>query len=240
MRKMVALLVFTSTLAFAQMDFSKMDVKVIKVAGNIYMVDATSPGGGFSGGNIGVSVGDDGIVMVDDKFAPLGPKIEAALKEITDKPIRFILNTHVHADHTHGNVYFGKKTTVIAHENVYKRLGGYKDFGGSNSLPPPEAYPIITFDSSVTIHLNGEDVRGLHIAAGHTDGDTVVFFAKSNVVHMGDDFFNGMFPFIDLETGGSVPGYIAASRSRSTRDGRRSAREPEDAEGNSGHPSEGD
>jgi cyclase len=212
MRNLLAVLVLASSFTFAQqMDFSKMDVKVVKVAGNIYLVDATAPGGGFSGGNIGISVGEDGIVMVDDKFAPLGPKIEAALKEITDKPIRFILNTHVHGDHTHGNIYFGKKTTIIAHENVYKRLSESKDFGGApNTPPPPEAYPIITFDSQVTIHLNGEDVRGIHVPASHTDGDTVVFFTKSNVVHMGDDFFNGIFPFIDLENGGSVTGYIAA------------------------------
>jgi glyoxylase-like metal-dependent hydrolase (beta-lactamase superfamily II) len=211
MRKL--LLFFACALAstaFAQqMDFSKLEIKATKVAGNVYMLETSGPG--FGGGNIGVSVGDDGVVMVDDKFAELGPKIEAALKGITDKPLRFILNTHVHGDHTHGNIYFGPKSTIIAQENVRKRLPDYVEFGGQpNTPPPPQAYPVITFDHRLTIHLNGEDVRGIHMPNGHTDGDTIVFFTKSNVVHMGDDFFNGMFPFIDFENGGSVKGYIKA------------------------------
>jgi cyclase len=213
MRKLIAALIFTTTLTFAQrIDFSKLEVKATKVAGSVYMLETTGPG--FGGGNIGVSIGDDGVVMVDDKFSPLGPKIEAALKGITDKPLRFLLNTHVHGDHTHGNIYFGKKTTIVAHENVRNRLPKYEEFGGApNTPPPPEAYPIVTFDSRLTVHLNGEDVRGIHTPHAHTDGDTVVFFTKSNVIHMGDNFFNGMFPYIDLENGGSVKGYIAAIES---------------------------
>jgi cyclase len=210
MRSLLAFTLFASTFAFAQeRDFSAMEVKATKVAGNVYILETTGPSS--SGGNIGVSVGGDGIVMVDDKFAPLGPKIEAALKGITDKPLRFVLNTHVHNDHTHGNVYFGDKSTIVAHENVRKRMPGYSDFGGQPNTPPPQhALPVITFDHRLTIHLNGEDVRGIHMPASHTDGDTVVFFTKSNVVHMGDDFFNGMFPYIDLENGGTVKGYIKA------------------------------
>jgi cyclase len=211
MRKLFAIALFASTLALAQerLDFSKLEVKATKVAGNVYMLETTGPG--FGGGNIGVTVGDDGIVMVDDKFAPLGPKIEAALKGISNKPLRFILNTHWHSDHTHGNIHFGDKTVIVAHENVRTRIAKDTEFTGKPNVPSPkQALPIVTFDSRLTIHLNGEDVRGIHLPAGHTDGDTVVFFTKSNVVHMGDDFFQGMFPFIDLESGGSVRGYIKA------------------------------
>jgi glyoxylase-like metal-dependent hydrolase (beta-lactamase superfamily II) len=189
-------------------DWSKIEIKAEKVAGNVYMLYGV---GGFAGGNIGVSVGDDGIVLVDDQFEPLVPKIEAALKGISDKPVRFVLNTHFHGDHTHGNKVFGQKSTIIAHHNVRKRVEADNDFDGKpGTRAPRHALPIITFDHQVSVHLNGEDIRGLHVPSGHTDGDTVVFFTASKVVHMGDDFFNGMFPFIDLESGGTVKGYAAA------------------------------
>ncbi len=188
-----------------RIDFSKIQEKVTKVAGNIYMIEST---GGFGGGNIGVSVGDDGIVIVDDKFAPLAPKIEAALKGISDKPVRFVLNTHYHGDHTHGNRVWGKSASIIAHANVRKRL--LQPDPDTKEPTPPVALPVVTFDHSASVHLNGEDIRALHFPSGHTDGDSVIFFTQSNVIHMGDDFFNGMFPFIDLESGGTVPGYIGA------------------------------
>ncbi len=188
-------------------DFSKVEIKVSKVAGSIYMLQG-------AGGNIGASVGDDGIVVVDDQYAPLADKIQAALKGITDKPIRFIINTHYHPDHTGGNAYFQKQAPIIAHDNVRKRLesGGPAGNGGSvhfDSQPSPqEALPIITFDHDVTVHLNGEDIRALYFPAGHTDGDSIIFFPKSNVVHMGDDFVTYGFPFIDVEAGGSINGMI--------------------------------
>jgi cyclase len=208
MRKLVLLFSALCAVGSAQhrLDFSKLEVKAVKVSGSVYLLDTAGPG--FSGGNVGASVGEDGIVIIDDKFAPLGPKIEAALKSVTDKPIRFVINTHIHADHTHGNIHFGGKSTIIAHENVRKRLPDYKEFGGPNSPPPPQVYPIITYHGRVSIHLNGEDVKGIHFPSSHTDGDTVVFFTQSNVVHMGDNFFHGMFPYFDLQTGGSVKGYI--------------------------------
>lgn len=211
MSRVFAFLLLASAFAAAQgMDFTKLEIKATKVAGSVYMLETT--GTGFGGGNIGVSVGDDGIVMVDDKFAPLGAKIEAALKSISDKPLRFVLNTHWHGDHTHGNIHFGEKSTIVAHENVRKRIEADKAFGGRpNVATPKSALPIITFDGRVTIHLNGEDVKGIHVPRSHTDGDTVVFFTKSNVVHMGDIYFNGMFPFIDLQSGGDVRGYIKAT-----------------------------
>ena len=198
------------TAVFAQQDFSKVEIKVTKVSGNIYMLEG-------AGGNIAASVGEDGIVIVDDQFAPLAEKIQAALKGITDKPVRFIINTHYHGDHTGGNEAFSNAgSTVIAQENVRKRLqsGGTAGNGGSikmeNKPASTAALPIITFENDVTVHLNGEDIRALHFPAGHTDGDAVIFFPKNNVVHMGDDFVRYGFPFIDVASGGSVQGMISA------------------------------
>ena len=188
----------------AQQDFSKVQIKVQKVSGSVYMLEGM-------GGNIGASVGEDGIVVVDDEYLPLAEKIEAALKGLTDKPVKFVLNTHWHGDHTGGNPYFGEKAPIIAQANVRKRLanGGKTRFGETKPAPKV-ALPVITFDEDVSVHLNGEDIRAIHIANGHTDGDSVIFFPQSKVVHMGDDFFNGgMFPFIDLDSGGSVQGMIA-------------------------------
>jgi cyclase len=193
-------------------DWSKVQIKVTKVSGNIYMLEG-------QGGNIAASVGEDGIVIVDDQFAPLAEKIQAALKElkITDKPVRFVINTHYHGDHTGGNVPFNDAgSTLIAQDNVRKRLesGGVAGNGGSikmeNKPAPKAALPIITFEHDVTVHLNGEDIRALHFPSGHTDGDSIIFFPKNNVVHMGDDFVRYGFPFIDVASGGSVQGMIDA------------------------------
>ena len=187
-------------------EFAKIQSRVTKVAGNIYMIDGT---GGFAGGNIGVSIGDDGILIVDDQYAPLADKIAAALKGITAKPVRYVLNTHFHGDHTGGNKIWGQKAEIIAQDNVRKRLmDGQRQDDGTVVPTPKEALPIITFDRSVTVHINGEDIRAVHFPHGHTDGDAVVWFTQSNVVHMGDDFFNGIFPFIDLDSGGSVRGLM--------------------------------
>jgi len=186
----------------AQQDFSKVQIKTTKVAGSVYMLEG-------AGGNIGVSVGDDGIILIDDQYAPLAPKIEAALRAVSDKPVRFVLNTHWHGDHTGGNENFGKQAPIIAHTNVRKRLAQGRNEPGWETPPAPKAaLPVITFDDRLMVHLNGEDVRVIHYPKGHTDGDSVIFFTKSNVVHMGDDFFNGRFPFIDLGSGGSVRGLI--------------------------------
>jgi cyclase len=190
--------------ALAQQDFSKVEVKATKVAGTVYMLTG-------SGGNIGVSAGDDGMVIVDDEFAPLASKIIQALNGISDKPIKFVLNTHYHGDHTGGNEIFAREAPIIAHENARKRLqSGAKAFGREFPPSPKIALPVVTFNDRLTIHVNGEDIRAIHAPSGHTDGDVVVYFTKSNVVHMGDDFFNGGFPIIDVENGGSVRGMIAA------------------------------
>ncbi|MFL6245433.1 MAG: MBL fold metallo-hydrolase [Thermoanaerobaculia bacterium] len=186
----------------AQQDMSKVEVKATKVAGAVYMITG-------AGGNIGVSVGEDGIIIVDDQYAPLVPKIEAALKTLSDKPLRFILNTHYHPDHTGGNEQLGKTAPIVAQENVRKRLKeGTTTMFGPMPAQPKGALPIITFNDTLTLHLNGEDIRAVHYPSGHTDGDAVIWFTQSNVVHMGDDFFNGMWPVIDLDNGGSVRGMI--------------------------------
>ena len=186
--------------AFGQQNFDNVQIKTQKVAGTVYMLVG-------AGGNIGVSVGEDGIVIIDDQYAPLAPKILDALKAISDKPLRFIVNTHYHGDHTGGNEIIGKSAPIVAHENVRKRLSA----GSAARNTPPakkEALPVVTFDSTLTLHVNGEDVRAVHFPHGHTDGDAIIWFTKSNVVHMGDDFFNGRFPFVDIDGGGSVRGLI--------------------------------
>src|SRR5207302_2505083 len=205
---LAAAILLTCGLAAAQdQDFSKVEIQVTKVAGNVYMLQG-------AGGNIGASVGEDGIVVVDDQYAPLADKIQAALKEITALPVRFIINTHYHEDHTGGNAYFQKQAPIIAHDNVRKRLASRGAAGNGGSVHfdakpvAKEALPIITFDHDVTVHLNGEDIRALYFPAGHTDGDSVIFFPKSNVVHMGDDFVTYGFPFIDVDSGGSIDGMI--------------------------------
>ena len=192
--------------AAQQQDFSKVEIKATQVAGSVWMLQG-------SGGNIGVSVGDDGIVMVDDQFAPLVPKIKAALAKISQKPVRFLVNTHWHFDHVGGNAGMAETAAILAHENVRKRMLVGADIPAFNmKIAPaePRALPVLTYQRDVTIWLNGEPVHAIHPPPGHTDGDTVVLFTKSNVVHMGDDFFATGFPFVDLDSGGSVRGLIGA------------------------------
>ena len=185
----------------AAQDLSKVEIKSSPVAGSVYMLQG-------SGGNIGVSVGADGILIVDDEFAPLADKIRAALKKLGEGKLRYVLNTHWHGDHTGANAQFGVEASIIAHDNVRKRLSGeVRPAGGTGNPAPKEALPVITFDQSLSVHFNGEEIRAIHYPRGHTDGDSIIFFTGSNVVHMGDDFFNGMFPYIDLASGGDVEGY---------------------------------
>ena len=179
--------------AWAQRDYTRIEIETTHVAGNIYMLKG-------AGGNIGVSVGPDGILLVDDQFAPLAEKIRAALKELSERPLKFLLNTHFHGDHTGGNVIFGAEAHIIAHTNVRKRL--------QMESPAKEGLPVLTFDDSLSIHFNDEEIRVIHFPNSHTDGDSVIFFTGSNVVHMGDLFFSGRFPYVDLNNGGDVEGLI--------------------------------
>ncbi|RMF63732.1 MAG: MBL fold metallo-hydrolase [Calditrichaeota bacterium] len=188
----LVLFVISASLATFKQDFSQVEIRTEKVAGNVYLLRSNVAG------NIGLSVGEDGVLMVDDQFAPLSDKIRAAIKKLGGDSPRYILNTHHHRDHTGGNPKFSAESTIIAHTNVRKRLAS----------EPKEAWPVITFDESLSVHMNGEEIKAVHFPPGHTDGDAVIYFTGSNVVHMGDDFFAGRFPFVDLDGGGSVEGLI--------------------------------
>jgi cyclase len=186
--------------AAQQQDFSKVEIKVVPVSGHIYMLDG-------SGGNIGVSAGDDGLLIVDDQYAPLAEKIRAALKGINPGKLKFVLNTHFHGDHTGGNPAFGTEATIIAQDNVRKRLEAGSTVMGNKTEPMVAAgLPVVTYAETVSVHFNGEEIKAIHLPHGHTDGDSVFVFTKSNVVHMGDNFFNGFYPFVDMGSGGSVQG----------------------------------
>jgi cyclase len=201
---LISCLVATS--AFAQQDFSKVQIKTIPVAEGVYMLAGR-------GGNIGLFVGQDGAFLIDDQYAPLTDKILEAISAVTDKPVRFLVNTHWHGDHTGGNENIGKGGTIIvAHDNVRKRLAKgqfMKVFNAKVPPAPPKALPVITFADGVTFHWNNETLEVVHSKSAHTDGDAVVYFKSANVVHVGDLFFNGIYPFIDAGSGGSLEGVIA-------------------------------
>lgn len=183
------------------------EITVTNVAGNIYMIEgsedhSTMLSGDwarFSGGNIGVSVGGDGVLIVDAKYVRFSDKVKDVINSISGNAPKFILNTHYHDDHVNANSEFSEKGIVIAHTNARTRI---------MSAQKEESWPVITFDNRISIHLNGEEIRVLHYPHGHTDGDAVIFFTKSNVVHMGDLYFNGYLPFTDLDNGGDVEGYL--------------------------------
>ena len=190
-----------------QPNFDSVQVATVHIAGGVYMLMG-------AGGNIGVSVGDNGVFLVDDQYAPLTPKIAAAVKAIRDEPIRFVLNTHWHGDHTGGNENMGAAgALIVAHENVRKRMSVEQFLEAFNLRTPPSppgALPVVTFTDAVTFHLNGDEIHVFHVRPAHTDGDAIVHFRTANAIHMGDIFFNGMYPFIDISTGGSIDGMIAA------------------------------
>jgi cyclase len=202
------LLSFSTLGVFAHGDNSHFDnrqdvtVKVTKVSGNVYMLQGR-------GGNIGAITGPEGILIVDDDYKQVSEKLREALKELGSATPRFIFNTHWHGDHTEGNEVFGKQSTIVAHANVRKRMMDPPMIFGEKTAPYASyALPIVTYTEKLSIYINGEEVRAVHYPNGHTDGDTVVFFVNANVVHLGDDFFVKRFPFVDLDSGGSVQGLI--------------------------------
>ena len=206
-RLIAAAAVLASPAAAQERDFSKVEVKVEKLAPGVAALIG-------AGGNIGLSYGEDGNVLIDDQFAPLTPKIVAAVKTLDPDPIDYVINTHWHGDHTGGNENLGKAGAVImAHDNVRKRLAAGRPEGDSPIPPAPAAaLPVVTYADGVTVHLNGDTLHVIHVAHAHTDGDSLVHWQKANVLHMGDTFFHKMtFPFIDLNSGGSIDGAIAAA-----------------------------
>ena len=189
----------------------ELSYKTTELARGLYMLEGE---GGFVGGNIGVSAGEDGVVLIDDGLPPLTDKLLAAIGKLSEHPVDFVINTHVHGDHVGGNEALGKKgATIVAHENLRQRLLSKGMTTADGEVPTPkDALPVLTFADSVTFHLNGGEAFVFHVEHAHTDGDAVIHFRDDNVIHAGDVLFNGIFPFIDLDSGGSVEGYIAAQQ----------------------------
>ncbi len=190
---------------------SGISFKSTTVAPGLYMIEGV---GGFSGGNLGLLTGEDGVVLIDDGLPPLTDMLLAAVGKLTDDPVEFLINTHVHGDHIGGNEALGKQdATIVAHDNLRRRLMTDGMTTPTGDVPAPKAaLPVVTFSDSVTFHLNGRAAPVFHVEHAHTDGDAVIHFRDDNVIHAGDVMFNGLFPFIDLDAGGSVDGYIAAQQ----------------------------
>ncbi|MEO6447458.1 MAG: MBL fold metallo-hydrolase [Gemmatimonadaceae bacterium] len=192
----------------AQSAMDSVQIRTERVSGHVYVLFG-------SGGNIGLSVGQDGAFIVDDQFAPLSAKITAAIASLTDKPVRFVVNTHFHGDHSGGNENFGRTgAVIIAQDNVRDRLASEQVNARTNARTPAaphDALPVITFAQSLSLHLNGDSVRVVHVANAHTDGDALIHYVGANVLHMGDTFFAGRYPYIDTSSGGTLDGIIAAA-----------------------------
>ena len=202
----IVAMLLAPALAAAQ-DFSKVEVVTTRLSETTYMMTG-------AGGNQGLSIGEDAVFVIDDQYAPLTDRILAAIARLTPKPVRFVVNTHWHGDHTGGNENFGKAGAIlVAHDNVRRRLSTeqFNEFMRRTTPPSPRgAWPVVTFPAAITFHLNGDEMRVTHVPRAHTDGDAIVVFLKSDVIHMGDVFWNGLYPFIDTASGGSVDGTIAA------------------------------
>lgn len=205
---LVATLLASASPAAAVQNFDTVQVRSTPIARGVYMLVG-------SGGNIGLSVGDDAAFIVDDQFAPLTPKILAAIAALTPKPVRFVLNTHWHFDHTGGNENLGKAgALVVAHDNVRKRMSTDQFIAALNrseKAAPKGALPVVTFTDAVTFHINGDSVIATKMPPAHTDGDAIVHFVKANVIHMGDVFHNAGLPFVDRSSGGSINGVISTA-----------------------------
>lgn len=205
MRTFICVILLFASLAVTAQNFDSVTIKTTKITGSVYMLEG-------SGGNIGVLVGNDGVILVDDQFAPLSEKIKKAIAAISDKPIRFVINTHFHGDHSDGNKVFGSEGAIIvAHENARKRLSTdyfYKTYKQEQKAMSYDGLPKITFAQSLNFNMNGETVQVIHIKNAHTDGDAAIYFKESNVLHAGDAFVRYGLPFIDDDGGGTIDGMI--------------------------------
>lgn len=204
-----ALSIGTPLLAQEAAEVPQITFSATELVPGLYMLEAH---GGFGGGNVGLLTGDDGVVLVDDSFPPFSATLLEAVAETAGAPVDFVVNTHVHGDHVGGNELLGKAgATIVAHDNVRGRLLEEGSDEGDDSAPTPkEALPVLTFADAVTFHLNGQEAYVFHVAKAHTDGDAVIHFREADVIHAGDIFFHTIFPFIDIDSGGSLDGYIAA------------------------------
>jgi glyoxylase-like metal-dependent hydrolase (beta-lactamase superfamily II) len=186
-------------------EFEKVEIETIKVASGIYLLKG-------AGGNIGACIGDDGVLLIDDQFAPLSAKVKAAIATISDKPIRFVLNTHYHPDHIGGNEYMAERgAVIIAHNNVRKRLSTttFNQTIQAELPPVPEgALPVVTYSDTISFYINGEEVHAFHVPPAHTDGDSFVHFIQADVIHAGDVFRTSSYPVVDVAAGGSYEGII--------------------------------
>ena len=204
---LLSLFTLTVTVNDVNAQGDNVPINTTKLSNNTYMLKG-------SGGNIIVSVGQDGVFMVDDQFAPLTEKIKEAISNITDQPVKFVINTHWHSDHTGGNENFGELgAVIISHDNVRERLSTeqFSEFFNRTVAPLPEkGLPIITFSDNMTLFQNGDEIRIIHVDSGHTDGDSIVYFTKNNVIHVGDDFNDKTYPLIDISSGGSIDGLISS------------------------------
>lgn len=189
-----AFLVGIAASVYGQGRFANTEIKITHVAGSVHMMEG-------AGGNIGISAGEDGVLIIDSQFAPLSGKISAAIDKLGKGKPKYLLNTHWHGDHTGGNANFAKTADIIAHRNVRKRMA-------ASSKVVKGALPVITFNQNLTLNFNGDTIHAIHFPSGHTDGDSVIIFTKANVVHMGDHFFAGRFPYIDVGSGGAPKGYL--------------------------------
>jgi len=204
----IGLMLLAATIASSQQDFSKVEIRTIPLGDGLAMLMG-------AGGNLGVSFGSDGVLVIDDQYAPMTDKIRSAIAKMSFEAIRFVLNTHWHGDHTGGNENLGRAGAVImAHRDVRKRMSSDHYMASRDTtIPasPAEALPVVVFDDGITLHLNGQTIDVHHVGPAHTDGDSIVHFREADVLHLGDTFFSGMYPYIDLSSGGRVEGVIAAA-----------------------------
>lgn len=208
MRALLLAAIFFATISSAPAQEKKVEFTTIQLSDTVYMLMG-------SGGNVGISTGEDGLYIIDDQVRPVTAQLLQAIRKISNKPIRFVINTHYHGDHVGGNETIGGAgAVIIAHDNIRKRMTTEQvSIFLKNTTPPyaKEALPVVTFNDRMSLHLNGETATAYYVANGHTDGDSIIHFPASNVIHMGDMYFNGMYPYVDLDAGGSIEGMVAAA-----------------------------